>query len=120
MPIVTFFLPGGAWRTATLDVGPVHLLLGPVFGAALNFIIVAWLVFWFSKKGLVEGSELHEDVAHPGGDMLTMNENAEVWGFFRPLTWQHVAARPGGISRGEAVVSRGRTRSAQCRSSHRT
>ncbi len=22
--------------------------------------------------------------------MLTMNENAEAWGFFRPLTWQHV------------------------------
>ncbi len=22
MPIVTFFIPGGAWRTATLQVGP--------------------------------------------------------------------------------------------------
>jgi hypothetical protein len=22
--------------------------------------------------------------------MVTMNENAEAWGFFRPLTWQHV------------------------------
>ncbi len=56
MPIVTFFLPGGAWRTATLDVGPVHLLLGPLFGAAVDFLIVAWLVFWFSKKGLKEAS----------------------------------------------------------------
>ena len=54
MPIVTFFLPGGAWRTATLDVGPVHLLLGPVLGAAADFLIVACLVFWFAKKVLRE------------------------------------------------------------------
>ena len=54
MPIVTFFIPGGAWRTATLNIGPIHLLLGPVFGAAVDFIIVAWLIFWFSKKILRE------------------------------------------------------------------
>ncbi len=56
MPIVTFFIPGGAWRTATLDVGPVRLLLGPVLGAAVDFLIVAWLVFWFSKKVLREAT----------------------------------------------------------------
>jgi len=54
MPIVTFFIPGGAWRTATLDVGSVHFLLGPVFGAGIDFLIVAWLVFWLSKKVLKE------------------------------------------------------------------
>jgi len=54
MPILTFFVPGGAWRTATLDVGSVHFLLGPVFGAGVDFVIVAWLVFWFSKKVLRE------------------------------------------------------------------
>lgn len=54
MPIVTFFIPGGAWRTATLDVGPIHFLLGPVLGSAVDFLIVAWLVFWFSKKVLRE------------------------------------------------------------------
>jgi large conductance mechanosensitive channel len=54
MPIVTFFIPGGAWRTATVDIGAVHLLLGPVLGAAADFVIVAWLVFWFSKKVLRE------------------------------------------------------------------
>jgi large conductance mechanosensitive channel len=54
MPIVTFFIPGGAWRTATLNVGPIHLVLGPVLGAAVDFLIVAWLVFWFSKKVLRE------------------------------------------------------------------
>src|SRR5438445_3307962 len=55
MPIVTFFIPGGAWRTATLDVGSVHFLLGPVLGAGADFLIVAWLVFWFSKRCLREG-----------------------------------------------------------------
>jgi large conductance mechanosensitive channel len=54
MPIVTFFIPGGAWRTATLDLGSVHLLLGPVLGAGVDFLIVAYLVFWFSKKVLRE------------------------------------------------------------------
>ena len=54
MPIVTCFIPGGAWRTATVNVGPVRLLLGPVLGAALDLLIVAWLVFWFAKKVLKE------------------------------------------------------------------
>lgn len=54
MPIVTFFVPGGAWRTATIDLGPLHFLVGPVLGAAIDFLIVAWLVFWFSKKILRE------------------------------------------------------------------
>ena len=56
MPIVTFFIPGGTWRTATWDVGPIHLVPGPVLGTGVDFLIVAMLVFWFSKK------VLHEDV----------------------------------------------------------
>lgn len=56
MPVVTFFIPGGAWRTATLDVGSVHFLLGPLFGAAADLVIVALLVFWFSKKVLREAT----------------------------------------------------------------
>jgi large conductance mechanosensitive channel len=54
MPIVTFFVPGGTWRTATLDLGSIHFLLGPVFGAGIDFLIVALLVFYFSKKVLRE------------------------------------------------------------------
>jgi len=54
MPIVTCFIPGGTWRTATLNLGPVHFLLGPVLGAGLDFVIVAWFVFWFSKWVLKE------------------------------------------------------------------
>ncbi len=54
MPIITFFVPEGAWRTATLDIGPFHFLLGPFLGAAIDFLIVAWLVFYFAKKILRE------------------------------------------------------------------
>jgi large conductance mechanosensitive channel len=54
MPIITAFVPNGTWRTATLDVGSVRFLLGPVLGAAIDFLIVALIVFWFSKKVLKE------------------------------------------------------------------
>ena len=56
MPVVTFFIPGGAWRTATLQVGPIRLLLGPVFGALLDFLIVALVVFYISKTVLHEAT----------------------------------------------------------------
>ena len=54
MPIVTFFIPGGEWRKAVLDVGPFHFLLGPFFGALIDFLIVAWVVFLIAKKILKE------------------------------------------------------------------
>ena len=58
MPFVTFFVPGGDWRTAVLDIGPFHFLLGPFFGALIDFLIVAWIIFYFAKKVL-----RHEKVA---------------------------------------------------------
>lgn len=54
MPVITFFIPGGQWRTATLDVGPIRFLLGPFFGALIDFVIVALFVFFVSKKVLRE------------------------------------------------------------------
>lgn len=54
MPVITFFVPGGEWRTATLDLGPFHFLLGPFFGALLDFLIVAAIVFGFAKHVLRE------------------------------------------------------------------
>jgi large conductance mechanosensitive channel len=59
MPIVGFFVPGGAWRTATLDVGSIHFLIGPVAGALIDFVIVALIVFHFSKHVLRE-KEVHK------------------------------------------------------------
>lgn len=54
MPVVTFFIPDGSWRTATFDVGPIHLLPGPVLGAGLDVLIVALVVFTISKQFLRE------------------------------------------------------------------
>ncbi|MGD0339490.1 MAG: MscL family protein [Bacteroidota bacterium] len=49
MPLVLFFIPGGTWRTATLDVGPFHFLPGPILGAFVDFTIVAIVVFLMAK-----------------------------------------------------------------------
>lgn len=54
MPVVTAFVPDGKWRTATLELGAVKLLPGPVLAAGVDFVIVAMLVFWFAKKVLKE------------------------------------------------------------------
>ncbi len=54
MPLITFFIPGGAWRTATFNVGPIRFLLGPFFGALIDFTIVALFVFYVSKTILRE------------------------------------------------------------------
>lgn len=54
MPLITFFIPGGDWRTMPLEVGPFTFMIGPVAGAALDFTIVAFIVFWFAKKILRE------------------------------------------------------------------
>ncbi len=52
MPIVGMVTPGGDWRT--LKLGPFGI--GPILGAGLDFLIVAWMVFWFAKKILKEES----------------------------------------------------------------
>ena len=54
MPVVTFFIPEGNWRTVTFDVGPIHLVPGPVLGAGLDVLIVALLVFVVSRQLLGE------------------------------------------------------------------
>lgn len=50
MPVITFFIPGGAWRDATLTVGPVVLFLGHFAGALLDYLIIALIVFWFMRE----------------------------------------------------------------------
>ena len=45
MPIVGYATPGGDWRAATFNVGPVRFGIGAVAGALLNFLIIG-LVAW--------------------------------------------------------------------------
>jgi large conductance mechanosensitive channel len=54
MPIITPFIPGGAWKTATLAIGPIVISWGPFLGELINFIIIAFVVFMIAKRVLKE------------------------------------------------------------------
>ena len=54
MPIVTFFIPGGEWETATFNIGPVVIGWGAFLGAIINFVIIALVVFLIAKYMLKE------------------------------------------------------------------
>ena len=54
MPIVGAAIPGGDWRAYTFAAGPVKLQLGMVLGATIDFVIVAFVVFWIAKTILRE------------------------------------------------------------------
>lgn len=54
MPIITPFVPGGAWKTATLELGPIVLSWGAFLGELINFIIIAFVIFLIAKKVLKE------------------------------------------------------------------
>lgn len=54
MPIITPFIPGGAWQTATFTLGPIVIGWGALLGAIINFIIIAFVVFLIAKYALKE------------------------------------------------------------------
>src|SRR5688572_99836 len=49
MPIVAVAVPGGSWRTMTIDAGPVRFLVGDFLGHLINFLIVGFVVWRISK-----------------------------------------------------------------------
>ena len=49
MPLLTPFIPGGAWREAVWSFGPWALKIGAFIGEFLNFIIIALAVFFIAK-----------------------------------------------------------------------
>lgn len=54
MPIITPFIPGGGWQTATFSIGPIVIGWGALLGAIINFLIIAFVVFLISKYALKE------------------------------------------------------------------
>lgn len=54
MPFIGLLIPGGDWRTLGFEIGGAKFLYGPFLGAVLDFLIVAFIVFWFSKRVLKE------------------------------------------------------------------
>lgn len=49
MPIITAFIPGGAWKTATFSLGPIVIGWGAFLGELINFLIIAFVVFLIAK-----------------------------------------------------------------------
>jgi large conductance mechanosensitive channel len=54
MPVVGLIPIGGDWQGWGFDLRGQHFAVGPILSAGLDFLIVAGLVFWFSKKVLKE------------------------------------------------------------------
>lgn len=49
MPIISVLIPGGDWRAAIFNVGPVKFLMGDFVGSLIDFIIIAIVVFVIVK-----------------------------------------------------------------------
>jgi len=54
MPVITPFIPGGAWKTATFNMGPIVIGWGAFLGELINFIIIAFVIFMIAKFLLKE------------------------------------------------------------------
>ncbi len=49
MPIIGALIPGGEWRTATLDIGNIKFMVGDFAGVLIDFIIIALVIFMIVK-----------------------------------------------------------------------
>lgn len=49
MPIIGVLIPGGDWRAATLNIGPIKFMVGDFIGALIDFIIIALVIFMLVK-----------------------------------------------------------------------
>ena len=49
MPIVGAAIPGGEWRTATANLGPIKFGVGAFLGALVDFLIIGFVVWRISK-----------------------------------------------------------------------
>jgi len=54
MPLITPFIPGGAWQTAVFTLGPIVIGWGALLGAIINFVIIAFVGFMIVKYFLKE------------------------------------------------------------------
>ena len=54
MPVITPFVPAGAWQKATFNLGSVVIGWGAFLAALINFIILAFVVFIIAKMVLKE------------------------------------------------------------------
>jgi large conductance mechanosensitive channel len=57
MPFLGIMIPGGNWREIELIIGNLHLKLGNFMGSVLDFVIIAFVVFMFTKMILKDSAE---------------------------------------------------------------
>lgn len=50
MPMMTFFIPEGGWRTTVITLGPIQLGIGHFTGALIDFLMIALVVFILMKQ----------------------------------------------------------------------
>ena len=50
MPIITFFIPGGTWKTYELAIGPIVLLIGDFASVVIDFFIISLVVYVLMKQ----------------------------------------------------------------------
>jgi len=49
MPFIAIIIPGGDWRAAVVNLGPVKLAVGDFVGNLIDFIIIALVIFLIVK-----------------------------------------------------------------------
>ncbi len=49
MPIIGALIPGGDWKSATLNVGSIKFMIGDFVGELIDFIIIAVVIFMIVK-----------------------------------------------------------------------
>ncbi len=54
MPFVTPFIAADSWEAATVALGPVNIGWGAFTAAAVEFVVIAFVVFLVAKKVLKE------------------------------------------------------------------
>jgi large conductance mechanosensitive channel len=50
MPIISFFIPEGAWRETPLIIGPIRLMVGSFTAVIIDFLKIAVVVFFLMKQ----------------------------------------------------------------------
>jgi large-conductance mechanosensitive channel len=50
MPIISFFIPEGAWRETPLIIGPIRLMVGSFSAVIIDFLKIAVVVFFLMKQ----------------------------------------------------------------------
>ena len=54
MPFIGLMIPGGDWRELAITVGETKFGVGPILASLVDFLIVAFVVFFISKQILRE------------------------------------------------------------------